>query len=75
RRGELGIARAIGTRRGHLVALFVFEGAAYDVLAALVGAALGTAVAYGMVALIARALGTTGLDVQFAVTGRSLAVA
>ena len=75
RRGELGIARAIGTRRGHLVALFVFEGAAYDVLAALVGAALGAAVAYGMVALIARALGTTGLDVQFAVTGRSLAVA
>ncbi|MDP9346614.1 MAG: FtsX-like permease family protein, partial [Actinomycetota bacterium] len=75
RRGELGIARAIGTRRGHLVAMFVFEGAAYDVLAALVGAALGTAVAYGMVALIAQALGASGLDVAFAVTGDSLVVA
>ena len=30
RRGELGIARAIGTRRGHLVEMFTFEGAAYD---------------------------------------------
>ena len=38
RRSELGIARAIGTRRGHLVELFLFEGAAYDVVAALVGA-------------------------------------
>src|SRR6266511_1837057 len=27
RRGELGIARAIGTRRGHLVQMFTFEGA------------------------------------------------
>ena len=27
RRGELGIARAVGTRRGHLVQMFVFEGA------------------------------------------------
>ena len=30
RRGELGIARAVGTRRGHLVQMFTFEGAAYD---------------------------------------------
>ena len=49
RRGELGIARAVGTRRGHLVQMFLFEGAAYDLLAAAVGAALGVAVAFGMV--------------------------
>src|SRR5581483_4677379 len=30
RRGELGIARAVGTRRGHLVQMFLFEGVAYD---------------------------------------------
>src|SRR5919106_2392776 len=36
RRGELGIARAVGTRRGHLVQMFTFEGAAYDLAAALV---------------------------------------
>ena len=68
RRGELGIARAIGTRRGHLVQLFLFEGAAYDLVAALVGAALGAVVAYAMVAVMAKAFGTTGLDVRFDVT-------
>ena len=30
RRGELGIARAVGTRRGHLVQMFLYEGLAYD---------------------------------------------
>ena len=41
RRSELGIARAIGTRRGHLVEMFLFEGVAYDLVAAAVGALLG----------------------------------
>ena len=75
RRSELGIARAIGTRREHLVQLFVFEGLAYDLGAALVGAALGVGVAFAMVTVMADAFDTTGLDVQQAVTLRSLVVA
>ena len=75
RRSELGIARAIGTRREHLVQLFVFEGLAYDLGAALVGAALGVGVAFAMVAVMANAFDTTGVDVQQAVTLRSLVVA
>jgi putative ABC transport system permease protein len=75
RRTELGIARAVGTRRGHLVQLFVFEGLAYDLGAALVGAALGVAVAFGMVTVMADAFGETGLEVRQAVTLRSLVVA
>ena len=75
RRGELGIARAVGTRRGHLVQLFVFEGIAYDVVAALVGALLGAAVAYGMVVVMAGALDQVGFDIQYDVRLRSLAVA
>jgi len=79
RRGELGIARAIGTRRGHLVQLFTFEGAAYDLIAAAVGALLGAAVAYGMVLAIASAFGTAdadaGLQVEYFVSPRSLFVA
>ncbi|MFN0155971.1 MAG: ABC transporter permease [Gaiella sp.] len=79
RRGELGIARAIGTRRGHLVQMFVFEGAAYDVVAALVGAVLGAVVAYAMVLVMSEAFGAAdadaGLQVSYAVTPRSLAVA
>ena len=75
RRSELGIARAVGTRRGHLVQMFTFEGAAYDLAAALAGALAGAVVAYGMVALMAQALGTEGFDVEYAVTARSLLVA
>lgn len=79
RRGELGIARAIGTRRSHLVQLFVFEGLAYDLAAALVGALLGAAIAYGMVLVMAEAFGATdadaGLQLEFALEPRSLVIA
>jgi putative ABC transport system permease protein len=79
RRGELGIARAIGTRRGHLVEMFTFEGAAYDLIAAAVGAILGAVIAYGMVFLMAQAFGAededAGLQVQFAFTWESLLIA
>ena len=79
RRGELGIARAIGTRRGHLVEMFTFEGAAYDIAAAIVGAILGAVVAYGMVLLMAQAFGAedadAGLQIEYAVTWQSLLIA
>ena len=78
RRSELGIARAVGTRRGHLVQMFMFEGVAYDLLAAARGgrcSALG--VAYVMVAVMASAFAaaTRDLDIEFAVTPRSLVIA
>ncbi len=79
RRGELGIARAIGMRRGHLVEMFTFEGAAYDLAAAVVGALLGAAVALVMVLVMASAFGAAdadeGLQIQFAVSVRSLVIA
>jgi len=79
RRGELGIARAIGTRRGHLTEMFTFEGAAYDLVAAAVGAILGAIVAYGMVFLMARAFGAedddAGLQIEYAFTWQSLLIA
>ncbi len=79
RRGELGIARAIGTRRGHLVEMFTFEGAAYDLAAAAVGAILGAVVAFGMVIVMAKAFGAgdadEGLQIEFAVSARSLLIA
>lgn len=76
RRGEMGTARAIGTQRRHLVEMFVFEGAAYDILAAVVGAVLGLALAMGMVRLIAGALADTGLvAIRYDLTWTSLVVA
>jgi putative ABC transport system permease protein len=79
RRGELGIARAIGTRRGHLVQMFVFEGSAYDLVAACIGALLGALIAYGMVIVMASAFGAddadAGFQIEYAVSMRSLLVA
>ncbi|HEX3291692.1 MAG TPA: FtsX-like permease family protein [Gaiella sp.] len=79
RRGELGIARAVGTRRGHLTQMFTFEGAAYDVVAAVVGAILGAIVAFGMVYVMAKAFGAenedAGLQIEFAFTWQSLLIA
>lgn len=76
RRGELGIARAVGTRRGHLVQMFVFEGVAYDVVAAAVGALLGLAVAYGMVLVMAGAFtSTSDVHITYAVKPASIAIA
>ena len=76
RRGELGIARAVGTRRGHLVQMFLYEGAAYDLIAAAVGALIGIAVAYGMTLAIASAFASGGdFHVAYAVKPASVVVA
>lgn len=76
RRGEMGTARAIGTQRRHLVQMFLFEGAAYDVLAAAVGAVLGLALSVGMVRATAGALAESGLvTIRYRLTWTSLLVA
>ncbi len=76
RRSELGIARAVGTRRSHLVQMFVFEGVAYDLIAAAVGALVGIVIAYGMVAVMGSTFATTSdLQVGFAVKPASIVIA
>ena len=75
RRGELGIARAVGTRRRHLVQLFLFEGLAYDLLAAAVGVLLGLGVAYGMVLAMAAAFsGVEDLQISYAIKPTTFAL-
>jgi len=49
RRSELGMARAVGMRRGAVVRMFLFEGSLYAAAAAAVGALLGLGLAYLMV--------------------------
>lgn len=75
RKPEMGMARAVGTKRRHLVEMFLFEGMVYDLLAAGVGAVLGLAVAFGMVLLMAKAFATFGVDIQHDFRLRSLIVA
>lgn len=54
RRTEMGISRAIGVQRSHLVQMFVTEGMVYDLLAAAIGVALGLAVSYAMIDFLGR---------------------
>lgn len=75
RRGEMGMARAVGTQRRHLIETFLFEGAVYDLVAAAVGALLGVGVAYAMVAVMARAFAAENFDIAFGVQPRSVLVA
>ena len=76
RRGELGIARAVGTRQRKLVQMFLFEGVAYDVLAAAVGVVVGIAVAYLMVLVMAGTFNQQGgFHITYSVTARTVVVA
>jgi putative ABC transport system permease protein len=75
RKPEMGIARAVGTERIHLIEMFMLEGLLYDVAAAAVGALFGIAVAYLMVAMLASVMGNLGIDIRFSVSTRSLITA
>ncbi len=61
RKTEMGIARAVGMRRWHLVETYLAEGMAYNVGSAVIGAVIGIFFALGMIA----ALNTLGDDFGF----------
>ncbi|MBI2866977.1 MAG: ABC transporter permease [Chloroflexi bacterium] len=78
RKTEMGMARAVGAQRRHLVQMFLFEGGLYNLIAAAVGATLGVIASYGMVRIMAAALAATSedlFDFQFSFRLRSLIVA
>jgi putative ABC transport system permease protein len=74
RKSEMGMARAVGTQRNHLIQMFMSEGMAYNVLAAMVGAGLGVLVAFGIAELMARIFTDFGLSITPHATLRSLAI-
>ncbi len=74
RKVEMGMLRAIGTKRQHLVQIFMSEGMAYNTLAAAVGCAFGVAVSVIMVRIMAALFAGQNLAIAFHVTPRSLIV-
>ena len=48
RKSEMGMARAVGMKRGQLTKLFLFEGTLYAAGASLVGIVVGIGIAYGI---------------------------
>lgn len=77
RKPEMGMARAVGMRRGWLVGAFATEGWFYALLATLLGTAVGVGLGRVLVALSQRAFTSehSRLDLLFVVRPTSLAEA
>jgi putative ABC transport system permease protein len=75
RRAEMGMARAVGTKRRHLIQQFLFEGYVYNLGAALVGIILGVLVGLLMVKVMTVLLGSVDFSIQSHVEPRSVVVA
>ncbi len=67
RRSEMGMARAVGAKRRHLVQMFVFEGTAYSLASAAVGVGLGLLVSALMIGVLNRLFATFEEDFRLTV--------
>jgi putative ABC transport system permease protein len=74
RKPEMGMARAVGSKRSQLVQAFLSEGMAYNLGAALVGAGLGVLVAIAMARVMASLFAQVHIDIAPYVTPRSLII-
>ena len=74
RKVEMGMTRAIGTKRSHLTQMFLSEGMAYNMMAAAVGCALGIGVSLIMVQVLAALFSSFNLSIVFHVSARSLII-
>ena len=75
RRAELGVSRAIGMRRSQIVSMLLFEGGAYDVLAAAVGMLSGLGLGILIVQLVSPTIARIGFPLQVSVQPDSMIVA
>jgi putative ABC transport system permease protein len=75
RKPEMGMARAVGSKRSQLVQAFLSEGMAYNLGAALVGAGLGVLVAIAMARVMASLFAQMDISITPYVTPRSLIIA
>ena len=66
RKSEMGMARAVGAKRRHLVLMFAFEGTAYAIVSAAVGVVLGLGVSMLMVTVMNQIF--SGLEENFTLT-------
>lgn len=77
RKGELGVMRALGSRRRDILKVFAFEGVVYALLAAAVGVVAGIGVGWVMVRIMGSAFGSfdDNFSFAFAVSWKSLVIA
>ena len=77
RRAEMGMSRAVGLKRRHLTQMFLFEGFAYTIGAAVVGVAAGVGVGMLMIGVISSIFTGfyKGLDLTYHVDPANVVVA
>ena len=74
RRSEMGMSRAIGMQRDHLIQMFMSEGMVYNLGAAVVGVALGLVITLGMVSFLNSALDAFGFTFSWSVTWQAMII-
>lgn len=75
RRAEMGMARAIGVKRRHLVMMYLFEGTLYDLLASLIGVLIGVGVGAALVAYLGPILARLNFPLKLTLEPGSLILA
>ncbi len=75
RRLEMGMARAIGVQRGHLILMFLFEGTVYDLLTSCVGLAVGIGIGALLVYVLSPTLERFNFPLKLTFQPRSLLIA
>ena len=65
RRPEMGMARAVGAKRRHLIWMFVFEGTSYSLISAAVGVAAGLGISAVIVLVANQFIRSFEEDLQF----------
>lgn len=74
---EMGIIRAVGTKRRHLVQMFTYEGIVYAIGAAALGVVLGIVASVALVRIMMGAIssGDENISFSYAVTFQSIVIA
>ena len=67
RRSEMGMARAVGAKRSHLIQMFVFEGTTYAVVSAAIGVLLGLGISALMVVIMNWIIASFDVDFQLTI--------
>src|SRR5437764_7838136 len=75
RRAEMGMARAIGVQRRHLVLMYLFEGTVYDLLSSFVGLLIGVGVGTLLVLFLEPILERFNFPLNLVFQPRSLIIA
>src|SRR5579859_2997343 len=75
RRAEMGMARAIGVQRRHLILMYLFEGAVYDLISSFIGLLIGVGAGVLLTLFLAPILARFNFPLKIALQPRSLIIA